>query len=73
MSQKTKRELLNAEKPQNNLLNLCDKIYTINYVDNKTGKKEMIIIDLKELYKDIESINIISNKIWNYITEPFWK
>lgn len=73
MSKKTKRELLNTEKPQNNLLNLCDKTYTIYYVDNKTGKKEMIIVDLKELYKDIESINIISNKIWNYITEPFWE
>lgn len=71
MNQKTRNELLNIKKPQNNFLNLCDKTYTIYYVDNKTGKKEIIIVDLKELYKDIESINIISNKIWNYITNPF--
>lgn len=73
MNKKIKENLLNPKKPQNNLLNLIDKTYTIYFVNNKNNKKEIKTIDLKELKKEIEEINVISNRIWNYLNDELFK
>lgn len=72
MNKKSKEELLDDKKPQNNLLNLIDKTYTIYFVNNRNNKKGIKTINLKELKQEIENINMISNRIWNYINNDMF-
>lgn len=70
MDTKLKKELLDAKKQQNNLLNLENMTYTIlNSYNNKIKKKT---IDLNELKKELIEINRISEDIWYYLTEGFF-
>lgn len=69
MDAKVKKELLDTEKQQNNLLNLEDMTYTILNSYNSEIKKKTI--NLNELKKELIEINKISENIWGYLTNGF--
>ena len=71
MDVKLKKELLDTEKQQNNLLNLEEMTYTIlNSYNNEIKKKTINLIELK---KELIEINKISESIWGYLTDGFFK
>lgn len=69
MNQQIKKDLLNSEKKQNNLLNLLSKEYKILTVDNKSNVVKECKLDLIELKEELEKLKKINNTIWSFLTD----
>ena len=68
MDIKTKNNLESKSKIQNNIYNFIDKTYSIAFINNEHLKQKKI--DLIELKNEISKIYEISNKIWDYLSNP---
>lgn len=66
MNNKIRKELLNSEKQQNNLLNIITKEYTVLKID-KNNNIIKCTINLVKLKKELEEMQKINNKIWGYL------
>ena len=73
MNLKTKKELQNDERKQNNLLNLITKEYKVLNIDTKTKEVHEYRINLMDLKKELENLKGHNDSIWGYMTEKFWK
>ena len=69
MNNKIKKDLLNNERKQNNLLNLISKEYKILTIDQKTNSIKEYKLNLVELKKELEELKKINETIWRFLTE----
>lgn len=69
MNQQIKKDLLNSEKKQNNLLNLLSKEYKILTVDNKSNVVKECKLDLIGLNDELEKLKEINDTIWSFLTD----
>lgn len=70
MNQQTKKDLLNDEKRQNNLLNLLSKEYKILTVNDKDDNVNEFKLDLTGLNAELEKLKKINDTIWSFLTDP---
>lgn len=77
MNPEMKKDLLNNEKKQNNILNLINKTYNVYYIKEITStgiiKTRESSIKLLELKNELEILKKINDKIWYYLNTKFFK
>ena len=69
MNQQIKKDLLNSEKKQNNLLNLLSKEYKILTINNNNNVVREYKLDLIELNNELKRLKKINDKIWSFLTD----
>lgn len=70
MNLQFKKELLDDQKKQNNLLNLLTKEYMILTVEDDIIKEYKL--DLIELNKELKELKKINDEIWSFLTDPIF-